>query len=161
MFEGHTLHPIPNIRNLDFKNYGKSLDCLVITGGDNDPLRVHNELNLIINFRALNKPIIGICHGAFLLTKVCSGKIEPSDNHYNKDHRVFYLTDSKYYTVNSFHGAVITKVSDKTTVLALDTDGHIESWIKGNIAAIIWHPERDKNMFIPDEIRDLYEGSQQ
>jgi len=40
-------------------------------------------------------------------------------------------------------------------VLATDPEGDVESWIKDNICAIVWHPERMEETFIPPEILEV------
>lgn len=71
----------------------------------------------------------------------------------NTTHYV-YTNDSKKHKVNSYHGITITSAPLNSDVLATDGE-YIESWILDNIAAIAWHPEREPNSFIPDEIRQI------
>ena len=60
--------------------------------------------------------------------------------------------------VNSYHNLSIEVIPNKANVLAVDNEGHCESWIDGKIAAIVWHPERMEVPWLPDEIENLLRG---
>ena len=64
-----------------------------------------------------------------------------------------YFGDVKI--VNSFHNIAIDKLHDTGTVLCTDELGHIESWIDGTLAGVVWHPERMDQPWLPDEIETL------
>jgi gamma-glutamyl-gamma-aminobutyrate hydrolase PuuD len=57
--------------------------------------------------------------------------------------------------VNSFHGSAIVEPPEHSEVLVTDEDNYVESWILDNVAAVVWHPEREKDHWIPDEIKTL------
>ena len=61
--KGHTLVAVSNRTDVEV-----DADLLIVTGGDNHPVRDLIENRLIQQFMLESKPIIGICHGAFLLT---------------------------------------------------------------------------------------------
>jgi len=149
----HTLYFIPNRLDQDFTQFANILDCLIITGGDDSAIRRTTELKLATKMMLLKKPILGICHGCFLLQDVLGGKISEIDNHYNNDHIVIY--NNKVYNVNSHHTLGITQLHSKGNILATDKNDNIEAWIDDNIAGIVWHPERMENPFIPIEINNL------
>jgi gamma-glutamyl-gamma-aminobutyrate hydrolase PuuD len=56
--------------------------------------------------------------------------------------------------VNSYHGSAIIKAPEGADVLVIDDEKYIESWIHKNIMAIVWHPERDKTHWMPEEIKN-------
>jgi gamma-glutamyl-gamma-aminobutyrate hydrolase PuuD len=149
--EGHTLSLISNRIDQDFKELANTLDCLVITGGDDSPLRRVTELKIATEMMKQQKPILGVCHGSFLLQDVLGGIVEPIDNHHNTEHAVYY--SNQEFTVNSFHTLSIRNVCGRS--LATDRDGNTEAWIDNNIAGVVWHPERMKQPWLPIEIDKL------
>lgn len=149
----HTLTFIPNIVDQDFELLADPLDALIITGGDDSTLRRNVELKIATEMMTWQKPILGICHGCFMLTDILGGKIDECATHMETSHTVYHFGDA--YTVNSYHNLQITEPHKNATVLAVDTEGYCEAWIDGNIAGIVWHPERMSNPWIPDEIEDL------
>lgn len=153
----HTLTFLPNRLDQDFKSLALQLDCFIITGGDDRAIRRTTELKLATEMMILNKPIIGICHGAFLLTDVLGGQVEKKDGHRDGvEHIVNY--NNQEYTVNSFHGLYIKQAPSKAKILATDPDGDCEAWQDGNIYAIVWHPERMITPWLPDEIATLFKN---
>ena len=36
-----------------------------------------------------------------------------------------------------------------------DEYGYVEAWVKGNVAAVVWHPERMNEPWLPSEINNL------
>lgn len=164
LFKHHTLHPVPNLVDLNFLLTVATNDMLVISGGDANSIRMHNEIALLMRAIMNNKPVIGICHGALLLTQFLGGEVLDIPGHRNTTHNITYTTDNTEYTVNSFHGSTITSAPKGAKILAIDSENNIECWIKDNIAAILWHPERHTNYsktFLPTEVSDLYDESSQ
>jgi gamma-glutamyl-gamma-aminobutyrate hydrolase PuuD len=150
---GHTLVPIPNRTDQDFETLAVDLDAVIITGGDDSALRRTVELKLAGQMALRKKPVVGICHGCFLLVDVLGGEVVDIDNHHNIEHLINYFGDT--IQVNSYHSLSIKQLHKSGTVLATDNDGNIEAWIDGNIAGIVWHPERMKEPWLPDEIKTL------
>jgi gamma-glutamyl-gamma-aminobutyrate hydrolase PuuD len=100
------------------------------------------------------KPIIGVCHGAFLLTDILGGTVEKKDGHRDGvEHSVRY--NNQEFVVNSYHGLYIKTPHASATVLATDYDGDCEAWIDNNLAGVVWHPERMDNPWMPEEIIQL------
>ena len=149
----HTLTPIPNRTDQDFQKLADTLDALIITGGDDAPIRRTTELKLATQMMIRQKPIVGICHGCFLLTDILGGQVSEAITHNDTSHSVWYFGEEK--TVNSYHTLQVKEPHAKATVLAIDPEGYCESWIDGNIAGIVWHPERMQTPWIPDEIENL------
>lgn len=149
----HTLFPIANNPNQKFYQLAQELDAFVITGGDDSTLRRITELKLATTMLAAGKPVIGICHGCFLLVEVLGGIVGHIDSHYNCDHSVEY--NGEKYTVNSYHSLSIDKLHSSAVTLATDCAGHCEAWVDSNVAGMVWHPERMAEPFVPVEIRKL------
>ena len=150
---GHTLVPIPNRKDQDFEKLAVDLDALIITGGDDSTLRRTVELKLAGQMTLRRKPIVGICHGCFLLADVLGGTVEDVIGHHNTEHTVQYFGDT--HLVNSYHSLAITKLPSKAIPLVTDPEGNIEAWIDSNVAGVVWHPERMKTPWLPDEIQNL------
>lgn len=149
----HTLTFISNRLDQDFDQLAESIDALIITGGDDSVLRRTTELKVASAMMAKRKPIIGICHGAFLLTDVLGGQVSETMGHSGTDHDVEYFGD--LISVNSYHNLAITYPHKSATILCRDGMGNVEAWIDGNIAGIVWHPERMEKPWIPEEIGKL------
>jgi len=144
--QGHKLVAIPNRKDIEI-----DADLLIVTGGDNHPIRDLIETQLIQKFMLESKPIIGICHGAFLLTILFGGKVSDISGHMDTEH----LVNGKQL-VNSYHTLQIESHPMQATVLATDEAGRCESWIYKNIGAVVWHPERMNKPFWPKQIEDLF-----
>lgn len=152
--EGHTLFAIPNKPDqLDFGHLAKDLDVFIITGGDDSTIRRVTETKLASNMLARRKPIIGVCHGAFLLTELLGGRVMEVEGHRDCEHIVNYYGEFK--TVNSFHSLAIVQPHPAATPLVTDLHGNCEAFIDKNIAGIVWHPERMNKPWIPNEIEQL------
>jgi len=152
--EEHTLSPIANNIKQDFISIADSLDLLIITGGNDPAVRRITETKLAAEMMKQHKPVLGICHGAFLLTTLLGGKIDDCSYHMDTEHLIT-TNDGTSYAVNSYHDYQISKLHNSATVIAQDIDGNCEAWIDGTLAGIVWHPERMTNPFIPNEIKKL------
>ena len=152
-FKNHTLVPIANRTDQDFDKLARELDCLVITGGDDTPLRRVVELKISTQMMKRQRPILGVCHGAFLLTDILGGKVIGVEGHHNTEHWISYF--GEMISVNSFHALAIEQAPESATILCVDQDNHCEAWIDNTVAAVVWHPERMMNPWLPDEIEDL------
>jgi carbamoylphosphate synthase small subunit len=143
--QGHKLVTIPNRTDMDI-----DVDLLIVTGGDNHPVRDIVENKLVQQFILESKPIIGICHGAFLLTEMLGGKVDSIEGHMDSSHLI-----NGTQMVNSYHTLQILQHPEQSTVLATDEQGNCESWIYKNIGAVVWHPERMNEPYWPKQIGDL------
>lgn len=138
----------------DFKAIAQALDAFVITGGDDSVQRRTTEIRLAKQMMFQNKPVVGVCHGAFMLTDLLGGSVIDSvADHSETLHPVMYFGDS--VIVNSFHSLAIKQLHSSGTVLCTDQQGHVESWIDGTLAGVVWHPERMDRPWLPDEIENL------
>ena len=137
----------------DFISIADDLDCLIITGGDDSTLRRVVETKIATRILQQNKPIIGICHGALLLTDLMGGVVNDVITHMDSSHPIWYFGEEKI--VNSYHNLCISTPPEKATVLATDSEGNCEAWLDGKIAAVMWHPERMEVPWLPDEIENI------
>lgn len=149
----HTIIPIANRTDNNFAYIADLLDAFIITGGDDNCLRRIVELRLANQMLLRGKPIIGICHGAFLLTEILGGTVAEIQGHVDCTHEVNYLGTIK--EVCSYHSLSISQAQSSAKILAHDNDGNCEAWIDNNLAGIVWHPERMKTPWIPEEIEQL------
>ena len=147
--QGHALVSIPNRLPVEIKD----LDALIITGGDNHPIRNHVEHELASRMFLRNLPVIGICHGCQFLTTKLGGTVVPVDDHMDSCHEITY--HGRQHLVNSYHKLRIEQPPEGATVLARDPDGYVEAWILGRTAGIMWHPERMLEPWIPKEVEHL------
>ena len=150
---GHTLFFIPNDIEQNLDSIADNLDAFIITGGDDSYLRRITELRLSAKMMARNKPTIGICHGAFLITDLLGGKVEPVISHMDCSHTVYYFGEP--VLVNSYHNLGIKELHSTATELVVDPEGHCEAWIDKNLAGIVWHPERMTNAVLPNDLRSF------
>lgn len=151
-FEHHDITAMTN-REQHIEKLAEEHDILILSGGDDDPERLKTEIYAVGCFRELNKPILGVCHGAFLLTHLWSGKMIDVEGHRRTRHNITYKYQSR--TINSYHGSAITEPPEGSEVLVTDEDGYVESWILDNVATVVWHPEREEDNWVPDEIKKI------
>lgn len=149
----HTLSFVQNRIDQDIDAVADTIDALIITGGDDSTIRRIVETKLATAMLIRNKPIIGVCHGCFLLTHLLGGHVDEVFDHMDTEHLIYYC--GQVYNVNSFHTLGISSAPVTATILAQDLDGKCEAWIDNKIAGIVWHPERMDEPFIPQEIKDL------
>jgi len=147
--QGHALVSIPNRLPVEIPD----IDVLIITGGDNHPVRSQVEHELADEMFSRNLPVIGVCHGCQLLTEKLGGSTKPVDGHMDSYHTVTY--HDQRHLVNSYHKLRIEQPPPGAIVLARDPDGYVEAWILGHTAGIMWHPERMLQPWIPREVEHL------
>ena len=151
--QNHTLSTVANRTDQDFVALAENLDALIITGGDDSAPRRATEIKIAKQMFLANKPVIGICHGAFLLTDMFGGQVVPAADHSDCDHSVYYFGEERI--VNSYHNLAIKQLHRNATELVVDPQGHCEAWRDGMLAGVVWHPERQTQPWLPDEIQDL------
>jgi putative glutamine amidotransferase len=147
--QGHTLVSIPNRLPISIPD----LDALIITGGDNHPIRNQIEHELVDSMISRGLPVIGVCHGCQLLTQRLGGTVVPVDGHMDSYHEVEYHGEP--HLVNSYHTLRIQQAPEGATILVRDPDGYAEAWILNRTAGIMWHPERMTQPWLPTEIQHL------
>jgi GMP synthase-like glutamine amidotransferase len=147
---GHSLYFLPNTGNQAFDHVADNLDSLILTGGESCDLRRKVELSLANKMIERNKPVVGVAQGALLIADLLGSILEPDKKHITPSYPIIY------------HGEVIEVVGDHTTrilknqpnveVLCNDYHGYTEAFIKGNVAGVLWNPERMPKPWIPPEI---------
>lgn len=150
LLAGHNLFFVPNTLNQELDLVADNSDSFIITGGDDSDLRRTVELKLATKMLQRNKPVVGICHGAFLLAEMIGGEIIEVQNHQDVDHPIFY--HNEVLEVNSYHNLGIKAMPNNVSVICKDYLGNVEAFVDGNLAGIVWHPERMDNPWIPPEI---------
>lgn len=149
----HTLVPVANRLDQDFQQLADELDAFVITGGDDSAIRRTTEIRLARHILQQHKPILGVCHGCFLLTDILGGTVDEIAGHNGMDHVVHYAGGSRI--VNSYHSLSISQLHSTGVCLVKDAEGHCEAWIDGTMAGVVWHPERMDAPWLPIEITNL------
>jgi GMP synthase-like glutamine amidotransferase len=153
----HHLIPHANTRTVDETI---DFDCLVLSGGSDSVARNVTENLLFVHAIKRKKPILGICHGAFVVNELSGGKNQIDWNivptHENSEHEV--TMDGKKVLVNSYHGQTITQLGPQMVPLAMhEPDQTIEAFKHQAlpIYGIVWHPERMEVPVIPEEVAIL------
>ena len=123
--------------------------ALVISGGNDifsksyeDVYRYKNNIKILKYFLKKKKPILAVCYGFQMITRMKGGKIFKSKHKIAKDH-VIYLKKKKIY-VNSFHNYSVFKIPKNFKSLANHKDKSIEIAFndKLRILCTMFHPER-------------------
>lgn len=148
--KGHSLFLIPNTMNQNFDIMANDLDSFIMTGGESNELRVSVEIELTNKMLERGKPVVGISENAFSVAALLGGQIEPISNHHSLDHPIFYHRE--VLEVNSYHDKCIKTMPENTNILCLDYLGNIEAFVNGNMAGVVWNPEKMKEPWIPPEI---------
>lgn len=156
---GYTPLLIPNSTRI-FKKYTDEINFdgfllssgndLVILGGD-APERDETEFQ-VLRFAIDNSiPILGICRGMQFILTSYQASLKKIDNHVANTHNV--MMEGQKRTVNSFHEFGFYEVPSDFEPIAIADDGTIEAVRHRslNLAAIMWHPERN----IPFLLEDL------
>ena len=147
----HEIIPVPNIVKVPDYDY----DCLLLTGGPDSPAR-HKTENLLFAHAFKKKvPILGICHGAFVINDLCGGKHGRVHGHIDCDVEVTMY--GKKHTVRCYHAQAIKELGKDMSAIAHDDKGNIEAFKhnKYPIYGVVWHPERMKNPVLPTEVKKL------
>ena len=86
MFRDWEITALHNKANQNFINLCLIPDLLVLSGGDDHPQRLLVEIEMLKQFRMREKPPLGICLGAFLLTQLWGGELVPIEGHRRTEH---------------------------------------------------------------------------
>jgi len=148
---GHDLLVIPNSCLIDHID----ADCVIITGGPDSMARHCTENKVYSYAREHDIPVIGICHGGFVINDLEGGDNGHIDNHHGVDHDV--VMQGRTYTVNSYHSQCISTLAPDLLPMAWDNDNHVEAFHHKSkpIYGVIWHPERQSTPVLPDAINEL------
>ena len=149
LLAGHEIILAPNIPNKDFDT---NWDCLIITGGGDSIDRHLTEDKLFKLADSNNKPIIGFCHGAFVINELSGGINSSIDGHAGVEHTV--EMEGSTHTVNSYHTQFIDKLALGFKSMATDQDGNCEAFQHQSKPqwGVLWHPERMKHPLLPSQL---------
>jgi putative glutamine amidotransferase len=152
LLDKHQLIPLANIGVID---ESIDFDCLVLSGGPDSLARNTTENLWFAHTRKLNKPIVGVCHGAFAITDITGGKLSRKPGHDNISHTV--RMEGQIHVVNSFHSQYIESMNPDMIVIATDEEDHVEAFQHKTdpIYGIVWHPERMKDPVLPSAVKEL------
>lgn len=155
LLSGHTFFYIPNIIEQDYKELVRDLDLVILTGGDASPQRILVETKVLTQCYIQDKPVLGVCHGAFLINELEQGVNSTIENHYNTTHGII-LEDEKY-EVNSFHMNQLKEVGADLNAIAHADDGSIEAFRHKNrkLWGLVWHPERMNKAVLPNDLKEF------
>ena len=155
LLSGHTLLNIANQPEQDFAELVSTLDLIIFTGGDASPKRFLTEVRLLTECYKQNKPVIGVCHGAFFINELEEGINRRCEQHYNTTHDV--MLDGVVQTVNSYHSNQIAQVGASFEATAHAEDGSIEAFKHKTkpIWGIVWHPERMQIPVLPQDVKQI------
>jgi len=152
-FLRHEIIPIPNLNNI-----GLDVDMLVISGGETTKDRYQTEVTCSAWAIENDIPILGVCHGAFLLNYLHGGiNVKDIAGHYNTKHDI--SMEGETYLVNSYHHMAIDELG-----IGLDPIAHCEGVVEAfrheerDIWGLVWHPERMEIPIIPQDLKDLLYG---
>lgn len=150
--QGHELIPIPNISDLDI-----SADMIIFSGGDTSEDREKTERLLFDHAIKNNLPMLGVCHGAFLLNRLYGGNNQNILGHQGTEHAVKIGKDS--YIVNSYHSGCIFNLGKELVPFAW-ADEFVEGFKHQTLPiwGLVWHPERMEYPIIPQDLKDLLYG---
>lgn len=149
--QAHELIPVPNIIKVPDIDY----DCLILTGGPDSVARNQTENLLYQDAIKNNKPVIGICHGAFVINDICKGINGHVKGHVDADIEI--TMEGQDHIVKCFHSQNIEKLAKDFVAVAHDKQGNIEAFKHNTLPVygIVWHPERMDEPVLPSEVADL------
>ena len=149
---GHELILHPNLGTVIVD---QDFDCLILTGGPDSLGRHQTEDALFAHALQLGKPIVGFCHGAFVINDLSGGTNGRISGHEACYHSV--TLEGVRHTVNSHHSQCLSRLGNNMIELAWDQDGNIEAFRHSTqpIYGVVWHPERMINPVLPRAVKNL------
>jgi N5-(cytidine 5'-diphosphoramidyl)-L-glutamine hydrolase len=158
LLDSHTPLPIANNEEQNFQQLVDKLDLIIFTGGDASPRRLLTETRLLTECYKQNKPVLGVCHGAFFINQMEQGVNAECEGHYNTEHSIQMLGTE--YQVNSYHNNKIVSVGSDYNIVATTDQNDIEAFKHKSrpIWGIVWHPERMEKPVLPKQIESFLYG---
>lgn len=149
---GHNIRAISNRETFDIS----TVDMLILSGGNDSMERTLTERQLVSDAICEDIPILGVCHGAFMLNKFFDGTNMQIEGHHNTKHPV-ELEGHMHMNINSYHSIGIHTLGKQLKEIGNDTDGHCEAFKHETfrIWGVVWHPERMEDILLPSGIRDM------
>lgn len=132
-------------------------DGFILSGGNDigqAPQRDRLEYAILDYAEANNRPVIGICRGLQIINQRQGGQLHLLEGHVAQPHLITGKRLGPDRTVNSFHnfGVHIQDLGKDLQAIGFAPDGTVEAirhvelpWL-----AIMWHPERNKNLVSAD-----------
>jgi gamma-glutamyl-gamma-aminobutyrate hydrolase PuuD len=150
----HKILPIANHETIDSIDF----DMLIISGGEDSTTRHFVEQQYFELALEQNKPVLGVCHGAFFINEYFGGLTKNIENHQGVEHSVFL--EGNLHTVNSYHKLAIDKLSKNLAAVSRDTSSNVEAYKhkKLSIWGLVWHPERMDTPLLPKGLKELLLG---
>ena len=157
--------PVPNVCYVSDFIEALSLDGILMSGGDDHPMRERCETACIDYCVQHKMPLLGICHGMQFIARYFGATLLNIEGHVKVRHDVFvysnpYEIPQEQFEVNSFHRFTLDKVPNDFSSFAADKEGHCEAMYHSTlpIAAFMWHPERVPYLdWFGDFLRKFYE----
>lgn len=157
--------PVPNVCYVSDFIEALSLDGILMSGGDDHPMRERCETACIDYCVKRKMPLLGICHGMQFIGRHFGATLVNIKGHVNVRHDVSIHSNphgvpQKQFEVNSFHRFTLDKIPDEFLSFAADAEGHCEAVYHSTlpIAAFMWHPERVPYLdWFGDFLRKFYE----
>lgn len=158
LFHQHELVSIPSIVDPALETYNISdVDMLVISGGNDSRARNETEALCITQAVKMGIPILGVCHGAFVLNYIYNGTNGYIENHHGLTHEVDM--EDQTFLVNSYHSLCIKTLGDDLIPMAW-TGYNVEAFRHKEYPhwGIVWHPERMEQPVLPSDLKRLIYG---
>lgn len=152
LFLHHEIIPIPNLNNIEI-----NVDMLVLSGGETTDARYNTEVACTAWAIENDVPVLGVCHGAFLLNFLYSGTNAKTLGHHNTEHLIHM--EGRDYMVNSYHQLIIQELG-----LGLDAIAHCGETVEGfkhselPVWGLVWHPERMSDPVLPSDLKEIIRG---
>lgn len=147
---------VNNKKELD-KIFKIKIHGLILSGGNDltkikkntiNSLREKNEEEIVKFIIKKKLPIIGVCKGFQLFSKICGSSIIKINNHQSKNHTVIIrnngLLNKKSINTNSFHKYGIKDLPKEFEIVGVTKDNYIEIALnkKKKFLGLMFHPER-------------------
>ena len=152
LFNQHKVIIVPNLIYVDL-----DVDMLILSGGDLSKDRSQTELACYNYANDHHIPVLGVCHGAFVINYLHGGLNKEISGHRNVMHSV--EMEKQIHVVNSYHDIGIHTLGDDLECIATN-EGSIEAFKHKTRPqwGILWHPERMEDPVLPAELKELING---